>query len=99
MAAMGPMAPTVALAALNGGLLLALVGVWIRNYRTFRSTMILGLVGFAVVLLAENVAAVYFFFVMGSHLYAMSPLVAAVVTGLRALQFVALGFLTYATLR
>jgi hypothetical protein len=99
MPVMGPMTPAVALAVVNTGMLLALTAVWVRNYRTFGSTMALALVGFAAVLLAESVVAVYFFFDMGSHLYAMDPLAATVVTALRALQFLAIALLTYATMR
>jgi hypothetical protein len=47
--------------ALNVALLAALVGVWARNYRTFRSKHTLGLTVFAVLLLAENALALYFY--------------------------------------
>ncbi|MFB6130610.1 MAG: hypothetical protein ABEJ28_07300 [Salinigranum sp.] len=80
-------------------LFLALLGaVWIRNYRTFRTTLVLGLLAFAGVMLVENGLALYFFFSMRS-LYSMDPHVQQAVLVLRALQFVALGFLTYVTLQ
>jgi len=87
-----------ALSGLNVLMLLALSVVWIRNYLKFQSSMILGLVGFAVVLLFENVVALYFFFSMGM-LYSGSPLAQTTVLVMRCLQFVALIFLTYVTMK
>jgi hypothetical protein len=87
-----------ALAGLNALLLLALIGVWARNYATFRTTLVLGLLGFAVVMLVENAAALYFFVSMRS-LYAMEPGVAQFVLFLRGLQFVAIAILTYVTVK
>ena len=86
------------LAGLNAALLAALAAVWLRNYRTFRTPMALGLLAFAAVLLFENLLAVYFFFDM-RMLYAADPSVHLAVAVLRALQFVALVSLTAVTLR
>jgi hypothetical protein len=86
-----------ALSALNAILLLVLVGIWYRNYRTFESRLTLGLVAFALALLVENVVAVYFFFSAAS-LYGMGPGVGTVVAVMRALQFLALAFLTYVSM-
>lgn len=77
-------------------LLLVLGAIWLRNYRTFRTPLVLGLVGFAAVLLIENAVALYFFVSM-QPLYAMDPAVHGVVTVLRALQFVAVALLAYVT--
>lgn len=97
--AMGPsLVGAIGIAGVNALVLLALCAVWIRNYRTFRSPMTLALLAFGVVLLLENLMAVYFFFGMGS-LYADSPLVGEAVLVLRALQFLALLFLSYVTIR
>jgi len=99
MAPMGPwMTAASALAGLNVLLLLALGIVWLRNYRTFRTQLILGQVAFAAVLLVENAAAIYFFFSMGM-LYAGTPTAGLFVCGLRALEFLALAFLTYVTMQ
>jgi uncharacterized membrane protein len=87
-----------ALAGLNIIFLAALTAVWIRNYRTFRTNLILGLVAFSLVLLLENAVAVYFFFSMQS-LYAGDAGVQRAVLVLRALQFVAVVFLTYVTVK
>lgn len=87
-----------ALAGVNALFLLALSAVWLRNYRTFRSTLVLGLLAFAVVLFVENALAVYFFLGM-RMLYSGDPTVQTAVAVLRALQFAALAFLTWATLR
>jgi hypothetical protein len=97
--AMGTMIQAAsALAGVNILLLAALSGVWLRNYRTFRTPLILGLVAFSVAMLAENALALYFFFTMQS-LYSGDPGVQQAVLVLRGLQLVALGFLTYVTLR
>ena len=87
-----------AMAAVNVLLLGTLTVVWIRNYRTFGSSMIAGLVAFGAVLLLENAAAIYFFFSM-KMLYSGDPGVQQVVMVLRALQMVALVFLTYVTVK
>jgi len=86
------------LAGVNAVILLVLSAVWVRNYRTFRSPLTLGLLAFGAVFLLENLMAVYFFFSMGS-LYAMSPLVGETVLILRALQFLAVVFLAYVTVQ
>jgi len=86
------------LAALNALLLLALGAVWLKNYRTFGSNLTLGLLAFAAVMLLENLVAVYYFFSM-EMLYVGSAGAQQSVLVLRSLQFVALLFLTYVTMR
>lgn len=96
---MGTMMTLVAaFSGANVLLLLGLGAVWVRNYRTFRSGLVLGLLAFASVMLVENLAAVYFFFSM-DMLYASGGAVQRVVAVLRGLQFLALVFLTYVTMR
>nr|WP_247418453.1 hypothetical protein [Halomarina salina] len=87
-----------ALAGVNLLLLGVLTAIWLRNYRTFRSGMVAGLVAFGAVMFVENAVAVYFFFSMQS-LYAMDPGVEQVVALLRGLQALALTFLTYVTVK
>ena len=87
-----------AMAAVNVLLLGTLTVVWIRSYRTLGSSMIAGLVAFGAVMLAENAAALYFFFSM-NMLYSMDAGVQQVMMVLRALQMVALVFLTYVTVK
>jgi hypothetical protein len=87
-----------AMAAVNVLLLGTLTVVWARNYRTFGTSMIAGLVVFAAVMLLENAAAIYFFFSM-KMLYSGDPGVQQVVAVLRGLQMVALAFLTYVTMK
>ena len=86
------------LAAVNLVLLAALSVVWLRNYRTFRTPLILGLLAFGGVMFAENALALYFFFSM-KMLYSGDPTVQSAVALLRGLQFVALAFLTYVTMQ
>nr|WP_205744160.1 hypothetical protein [Halogeometricum borinquense] len=87
-----------ALAGVNILLLVALTAVWVNNYRTFRTPLILGLVAFGAAMLAENALALYFFFTMQS-LYSGDPHVQQAVLALRSLQLIALGFLTYVTVQ
>ncbi len=87
-----------ALSGISVALLLGLVAVWVRNYRTFRTPLTLGLIAFAAVLLFENVLAIYFFFSTGM-LYAGDPFAQRALLSLRALQVVALAFLTYVTMK
>jgi len=96
------MTPTLTIAsvlsALNIALLAALLTVWWRNYREFGTPLTLGLVAFAVVLAVENVVAIGFFF-SSEMLYAADASAQTAVLAMRALQFVALVFLTYVTMR
>ena len=92
------LALATALAVLNALALATLLVVWLRNYRTFRTPMTLGLAAFAAVLLVENAVAVYFFFSMNA-LFAMSDAARTAVLAMRALQSVALAFLTYVTVQ
>jgi hypothetical protein len=87
-----------AFAGINVLLLGALSVVWLRNYRTFKSPLVLGLLAFAVVMLIENAIAVYFFFSMGM-LYSGNPGAHQTILVLRLLQLVAISFLTYVTLK
>ncbi|WP_416841230.1 hypothetical protein [Haloferax sp. DFSO52] len=86
------------LSGVNIVFLTALTAVWIRNYRTFRTSLVLGLLAFAVVMLVENAFALYFLFTMQS-LYSGDPHVQQAVLVLRGLQLLALTFLTYVTMR
>ncbi|WP_323677199.1 hypothetical protein [Halorubellus sp. PRR65] len=87
-----------AFSAVNAVLLLTLTAVWVRNYRTFRTSLTAGLVAFAAVMLLENVTALYFFF-STNMLYSGDTVVHQAVAALRGLQFVALVFLTWVTLK
>jgi len=87
------------LSVLNGALLAVLLTVWLRNYRQFGSTMVLGLAGFSAVLLAENLIAVFFFFRSMEMLYASDPLVGRIVVGMRLLELLAISLLTYVTVQ
>ncbi|MXR39768.1 hypothetical protein GRX01_00115 [Halobaculum sp. WSA2] len=96
----GSMGPWILVATLlsvvNASLLLVLTVIWVRNYRTFGSEMTAGLAVFGGTMILENLLAIYFFFSSGM-LYVDSPSVQQSVATLRALQTVALVFLTYVT--
>jgi len=99
---MNPATPTgvaVLIAGVNSALLAVLAAVWLRNYREFGSTLLLGLLGFSAVLLVENLVSVVFFFSNMRTLYAMDPLVGRVVLGMSVLELLAVSLLTYATLK
>ena len=91
---------TIATALSAGNLLLLgiLTYVWVNNYRTFRSTLVLGLLLFGLVFMLENLVVVYFFFAE-EMLYGYEPIVHQVMLALRGLQFLALLSLVYVTLK
>jgi hypothetical protein len=94
---MGPwMLIATGFSVLNVLLLMALTLIWVRNFRTFGSEMTGGLALFGIVLLFENLVAIYFFFSSGM-LYADAAGVQQSVAALRGLQTIALAFLTYVT--
>lgn len=97
MAMSTPILAATGLAAANVLLLLVLTAVWVRNYRTFQTSLILGLIVFGSVMLIENAMAIAFFLSM-NMLYSGDPSVQTAVAVLRGLQFVALVFLTWVTL-
>lgn len=88
----------MALAGINIVLLGTAGFVWLSNYQTFRTPLLLGLVGFAAVMFVENLVAIYSFFQWGS-LYADSTFAKQFFTGVRGVQFLALALLNYATWR
>jgi len=94
------MSTTIIVASVLSGLsillLAGLVGIWVRNYLTFRTSLSLGLIAFGLLLLVENALAIYFFF-STAMLYSGDPLAQRAILTLRALQLLALGFLTYVT--
>ncbi|MFB6250367.1 MAG: hypothetical protein ABEI27_01555 [Halobellus sp.] len=87
-----------ALSVVNVALLVVVSVVWGRNYQTFQSPLTLGLLGFAAVLAVENLVALFFFFSMGM-LYTGSTLAQQTVLAMRGLQFVAVVFLTFVSMR
>lgn len=100
MASLGPwLSIATAFSVVNVILLSALTVVWARNYRTFRTPLIAGLVAFSVVMLGENLIALYFFQSGMRMLYAGDVLAQQVVLVMRALETVAIGFLTYVTMQ
>lgn len=90
---------TAAIAAANILLLLGLLYVWIGNYRKFRTALVLGLIAFGAVMLVENAMAIYFFALSTEMLFSMDVTVQKAVLVLRSLQFVALVFLTWVTMK
>ena len=91
---------TIATAFSAGNLILlaVLTYIWLQNYRTFRTNLVLGLLLFSTVFMLENLVVVYFFFAE-EMLYGYAPIVHQVMLALRALQFVALLSLVYVTLK
>jgi hypothetical protein len=87
------------IAVLNVALLLGLLAVWVRNYRTFGTSLVLGMIAFATVLLLQNLVAIYFFAFSMKMLFAMDATVQFAVMVLRALELVALAVLSLVTYR
>jgi len=85
-----------AAAALNVLVLVALGIVWARNYRQFRSKHALGLLVFALLMLAENGLALYFLTI--DPIMMMSGTKQMAQTTLRVLMTVAFVFLAWVTL-
>ncbi|WP_049999056.1 hypothetical protein [Halococcus sediminicola] len=89
--------------ALNVALLLGLGYVWGRNFLQFRSKHTLGLLVFAVLLLAENALAIYFFvfhqtltlWVTNPEL--VPPIAQEAMLALRIFEFGGIAFLTWVT--
>lgn len=86
-----------AFASLNVLLLLGLTYVWVSNYRRFRTAMTLGFLCFGVVLLIENVLAIYFFLEVAQFYTATAA--QQIVLLLRVLEFVALCCLAWVIAR
>lgn len=88
---------------LNVLLLLGLGYVWGRNYLRFRSKHTLGLLIFAVLLLAENALAVYLFVfdptlaAWVTNAQAVPPPAQKAMLALRILEFGGVAFLTWVT--
>lgn len=91
------MGSAVTLAAVNLLLLTVLITVWLRNYRAFRSPLLLGLLLFAGVLAVENIVAIAAY-LSTEMVYAGGKTAMYAIVALRALHFVALAFLTAVTL-
>jgi hypothetical protein len=87
--------------ALNVLLLVGLSYVWARNYWRFRSKHTLGLSVFAVLLLAENVLALYFYLVHRIlsvwFATAVPPIAWRAMMALHVLELGALVFLAWVT--
>ncbi len=84
----------VMLEALNAVLLLALLYVYVQNYREMKTNFGLGLIIFAAFLLLQNLVALYFHLMM-VEFYSAAVMGHALV--LNALQFAALVALNYVT--
>lgn len=84
-------------AGLNVLLLLVLTYVWITNYRRFQTAITLGFLSFGIVLLVENLLAVYFFF--GMVEFYTETTAQQMVLSLRVLEFIALTCLTWVIVR
>lgn len=82
-----------AAAGINVVLLLALAYVWANNYRQIRSQQTLGTLLFALLLLAENLLALYYYF---SGIAIPAPAMQAMMV-LNLFETAAIAFLTYVT--
>lgn len=84
----------------NVALLLGLTAVWTRNYRAHGAKHTLGLLVFAVFLLAENLLAVYLLYLHGTFhgwVSGAAPVAQQGMTALNVLELLALAFLVKIT--
>lgn len=102
--AVGPESPWLTAASLatviNILLLLVLISVWLRNYRTFRSKHAIGLSIFGVFLLAENILTLNYYVInsqVAAYLAAEDPIAGRAMMSVAILQTLALVFLTWIT--
>lgn len=85
----------VVLEALNVLLLFSLLFVYVQNYRAMKNTFSLGLIFFVVLLLMQNLLAVYFHLAM-VEFYSMEAMGhALVLSGAQTLGLGALVFVTW----
>jgi len=84
-------------AGVSAALLAGLLYVYVRNHRGLRSPFTLGLVLFASILLVENLASIYFYFLMNEA--KEGPAVAVPLFALGLVQAVGFGALFYITWR
>lgn len=82
-------------AGVNIILLAGLIAVWARNYRQMRAPLLLGLMSFGALLLAENVSALYFYLTAP----AMPSLAVRSMMIIQVLETVAIAALAYVTWR
>jgi len=89
-----------AAATLNVVLLVALVGIWARNYLAFRSKHPLGLLVFGLLLLAENCLSVYYYVIdpqVATLLRSAAPVAGRAMTFVQILELGAILFLAWVT--
>jgi hypothetical protein len=87
--------------AINVALLLVLGGIWVRNYREFRSKHTLGLTVFAVLLLAENLLAFNYYVLdpqVAQLLNSADPIAGRAMMFVQVLELAGIGFLLWVTL-
>ena len=87
--------------AVNVALLLVLGGIWVRNYREFRSKHTLGLTVFAVLLLAENLLALNYYVLdpqVAQLLNSADPIAGRAMMFVQVLELAGIGFLLWVTL-
>ncbi|WP_122089726.1 hypothetical protein [Halalkalicoccus subterraneus] len=84
-------------ATFNVCMLLALTYIWVTNYRRFRTAITLGFLCFGIVLLVENLLAIYFFF--GTDEFYTTVAAQQMVLVLRLLESIALICLSWVIVR
>lgn len=103
--AVGPESPWLTAASgavvVNILLLLVLISIWLRNYRTLKSKHALGLSIFGAFLLAENLLTFNYYVInsqVAAYLAAEDPIAGRAMMFVAVLQTLALAFLTWVTL-
>jgi hypothetical protein len=92
---MTTLAIAAGLSVLTVLVLLVVSSIWLRSFWAFKTPMALGLLGFCLILLAENLVALYFYFFTMERLFVNDPEIGLLVVLMRALQFVAVSVFAY----
>ena len=80
---------------INSALLLALLYVYIGNYRELKSNFVLGLIVFAAFLLLQNLVALYYHLMMVQYYSSDVMGHALVLSGLQTISLLALNYVTW----
>jgi len=95
---MTTLAIAAGLSVLTVAALLVVNAIWLRSYRAVKTPLALGLLGFCLVLLVENLVSLYFYFFTMERLFVNDPTIGVLVVMMRGLQFIAVAAFTYVSL-
>lgn len=83
------------LAAASAGILLGLLYIYGQNFRSLRSPLSVGLILFAALFIAENLAAIYFYVLMSDSYGAAVALPLLALNGVELVGFATLFYVSW----